>query len=84
RPILHGLCSFCYAGYAIVAAIDPSLASALSSIAARFSAPIFPVETITVQMLRNDAEIRFRGLVASRGAIILDNGVTRITEAAQP
>ncbi|MGO7522406.1 MaoC/PaaZ C-terminal domain-containing protein, partial [Rhizobium brockwellii] len=39
RPIQHGLCSFGYAGYAIVAAIDPSLASALSAIAARFSAP---------------------------------------------
>jgi acyl dehydratase len=79
RPILHGLCSFGYAGYAIVAAIDPSLASALSAIAARFSAPIFPGETITVQMWRNDAEIRFRGLVASRGAIILDNGMARLS-----
>ncbi|NNH83305.1 dehydratase [Rhizobium laguerreae] len=79
RPILHGLCSFGYAGYAIVAAIDPSMASGLSAIAARFSAPIFPGETITVQIWRNDAEIRFRGLVVSRGATILDNGMARLS-----
>ncbi|MBY3511054.1 dehydratase [Rhizobium laguerreae] len=79
RPILHGLCSFGYAGYAIVAAIDPGMASGLSAIAARFSAPIFPGETITVQMWRNHAEIRFRGLVASRGATILDNGMARLS-----
>ncbi|MDU0359186.1 MaoC/PaaZ C-terminal domain-containing protein [Rhizobium sp. 25PS6] len=79
RPILHGLCSFGYAGYAIVAAIDPGMASGLSAIAARFSAPIFPGETITVQMWRNDAEIRFRGLVASRRATILDNGMARLS-----
>lgn len=79
RPILHGLCSFGYAGYAIVAAIDPSMATGLSSIAARFSAPIFPGETITLQMWRNDAEVRFRGLVALRGATILDNGIARLS-----
>ncbi|UIJ83718.1 MaoC family dehydratase [Rhizobium leguminosarum] len=79
RPILHGLCSFGYAGYAIVAAIDSGMAIGLSAIAARFSAPIFPGETITVQIWRNNAEIRFRGLVASRDAIILDNGMARLS-----
>lgn len=79
RPILHGLCSFGYAGYAIVAAIDPGMATGLSAIAARFSAPIFPGETITLQMWRNDAEIRFRGIVASRGVTILDNGIARLS-----
>jgi acyl dehydratase len=79
RPILHGLCSFGHAGYAIVAAIDPGMATGLSAIAARFSAPIFPGETITLQIWRNGAEIHFRGLVASRSAIILDNGVARLS-----
>lgn len=79
RPILHGLCSFGYAGYAIVAAIDPGMTVGLRAIAARFSAPVFPGETITLQMWRNDAEIRFRGIVASRGTIILDNGVARLS-----
>ncbi|MBB3135465.1 acyl dehydratase [Rhizobium pisi] len=79
RPILHGLCSFGYAGYAIVAAIDPGMAIGLNAIAARFSAPIFPGETMTLQLWRSDAEIRFRGLVASRGTIILDNGMARLS-----
>ncbi|MDO3433851.1 MaoC/PaaZ C-terminal domain-containing protein [Rhizobium sp. CBN3] len=79
RPILHGLCSFGYAGYAIIAAIDPGMATGLSAIAARFSAPIFPGETITLQMWRNAAEIRFRGIVASRGVTILDNGMARLS-----
>ncbi|MCV9945526.1 MaoC family dehydratase [Rhizobium sp. BT-175] len=79
RPILHGLCSFGYAGYAIVAAIDPGMTVGLRAIAARFSAPVFPGETITLQMWRNDAEIRFRVIVASRGTIILDNGMARLS-----
>nr|WP_245456563.1 MaoC family dehydratase [Rhizobium hidalgonense] len=79
RPILHGLCSFGYAGYAIIAAIDPGMATGLSAIAARFSAPIFPGETINLQMWRNNAEIRFRGIVASRGVTILDNGMARLS-----
>ncbi|GGD94307.1 MaoC family dehydratase [Rhizobium anhuiense] len=79
RPILHGLCSFGYAGYAIIAAIDPGMKIGLRAIAARFSAPIFPGETITLQMWRNDAEIRFRGIVASRGVTILDNGMARLS-----
>ena len=79
RPILHGLCSFGYAGYAIIAAIDPGMKIGLRAIAARSSAPIFPGETITLQMWRNDAEIRFRGIVASRGVTILDNGMARLS-----
>ena len=79
RPILHGLCSFGYAGYAIIAAIDPGMKIGLRAIAARFSAPICPGETITLQMWRNDAEIRFRGIVASRGVTILDNGMARLS-----
>jgi len=79
RPILHGLCSFGYAGYAVIAGIDPGMTIGLRAIAARFSAPIFPGETITLQMWRNDAEIRFRGIVASRGVTILDNGMARLS-----
>jgi acyl dehydratase len=78
RPILHGLCSFGYAGYAIVAAIDPSMVTDLGSIAARFSAPVFPGETITFQIWREGAEVRFRGIVAARGVTILDNGTARL------
>ncbi|MBB4292461.1 acyl dehydratase [Rhizobium leguminosarum] len=79
RPILHGLCSFGYAGYGIAAALDPDMATGLSAIAARFSAPIFPGETITLQIWRNDADIRFKGIVASRGVTILDNGMARLS-----
>ena len=79
RPILHGLCTFGYAGYAIEAALASEGLAELGSIAARFSAPVFPGEAIDFQIWRDGLDVRFRGIAATRGVTVLDNGLARLT-----
>ncbi len=78
RPILHGLCTFGYAGYAIGIGSSADGPVDLQSIAARFTAVVFPGETIDFHLWLDGRDVRFRGLVAARGATVLDNGVARL------
>src|SRR5271166_3421973 len=60
RPILHGLCTFGVAGRAILKACcgnDPGL---LKKIQVRFSAPVFPGETIRTEIWRDGQMVSFR------------------------
>ncbi|MBE1205978.1 MaoC/PaaZ C-terminal domain-containing protein [Aminobacter carboxidus] len=78
RPILHGLCTFGHAGYVISRMTAGSELAALGMIAARFTAPAFPGDTLQFQMWRTGLDIRFRCVAPSRGTTILDNGVARL------
>lgn len=82
RPILHGLCTFGVAGHALLQAqcgYDPAR---LKSIRLRFSAPVYPGETIRTEMWRdagqhpeeNRAIISFRSSVVGRAVTVLNNG----------
>ena len=74
RPILHGLGTFGVAGHAILktqCAYDPAR---LTSIAGRFSAPVFPGETIRTEMWREDRTLSFRSKVLERDAVAINNG----------
>ncbi|MEO5324569.1 MaoC/PaaZ C-terminal domain-containing protein [Mesorhizobium sp. CC13] len=78
RPILHGLCTFGHAGYAISRMATTSGLAGLGGLAARFSAPAFPGDTLEVQMWRIGQDIRFRCTAPARGVTVLDNGVARL------
>ena len=72
--ILHGLCSYGVAAFAILkhwAASDPARMTSLFS---RFSAPVFPGETLRVEMYRQDGGIAFRVRVVERDVVALDYG----------
>ncbi|HBB56011.1 MAG TPA: 3-alpha,7-alpha,12-alpha-trihydroxy-5-beta-cholest-24-enoyl-CoA hydratase [Hyphomonadaceae bacterium] len=74
RPILHGLCTYgicCRAVMQTYAGFDPSL---LRSFDARFSAPVFPGEMISVQMWRDGDIVSFEARVAARDAVVIRNG----------
>lgn len=74
RPILHGLASFGVAGYALLkstAGCDPAR---LTSIAGRFSAPVFPGETIRTEIWRDGSVVSFRARVMERDVIAINNG----------
>jgi acyl dehydratase len=79
RPILHGLCTFGYAGYALGKALAVAGLRDIASIAARFSAPVFPGEPIDVHIWQDGDEARFRVIVPSRGTIVLDRGTATLT-----
>jgi acyl dehydratase len=49
RPILHGLCTFGFVGRAVLRGICRNEAARLRELGVRFSAPVFPGETITTE-----------------------------------
>jgi acyl dehydratase len=78
RPILHGLGTFGVACHALLATCCGYEPTRLQRMFARFSAPVFPGETIRVEMYREGGEIAFRALAKERNKIVLDYGRARI------
>ena len=72
RPILHGLCTFGIACHAVLRALAGDDPQSLRSMSARFSAPVFPGETVEVEMWRNGA---FRVRATDRDVFVLRNGL---------
>jgi acyl dehydratase len=78
-PILHGLCTYGVSGRALVAELGGGVAANITSIAARFSKPVFPGETLSTLIWRTEpGKAVFRTEVAgSEGAearTVLDDG----------
>jgi acyl dehydratase len=78
RPILHGLATFGVAGHAILKTMCGYDPSRFKSIAGRFSAPVFPGETIRTEMWRDGPIVSFRSRVLEREGIVLNNGRAEI------
>jgi acyl dehydratase len=78
RPILHGLATFGIAGHAMLKSLCGYDPARLTAIAGRFSAPVFPGETIRTEMWRDGTEVSFRARVIERDVIALNNGRARI------
>ena len=74
RPILHGLCTFgitCRAVLQAYADFDPAR---VKSHQARFSAPVFPGETVSVDLWRDGEAVAFEARVKDREAVVIKNG----------
>lgn len=78
RPILHGLATFGIAGHAILKSLCGYDPARLSRIAGRFSAPVFPGETIRTELWRDGTVVSFRARVLERDVIALNNGRAEI------
>ena len=74
-PILHGLASFGIAARAVLQSLDNSDSSRLRSLGLRFSAPVYPGETIRTEIWRDGNEVSFRARVPERDVIALNNGL---------
>ncbi len=74
QPILHGLASFGVAGHALLKTICDYQPARLLAMAGRFSAPVFPGESIRTEMWREGRVVSFRARVAGRDAIAINNG----------
>jgi acyl dehydratase len=74
RPILHGLCTFGIAGWAITKRLCSADPSRLASIETRFSSPVYPGETIRTEMWVDGKTVSFRARVVERDVVVLNNG----------
>jgi acyl dehydratase len=75
RPILHGLCTFGVVGHALLRAVCDYQPERLRSMNARFSAPVYPGETIRTEMWKEAGAVAFRASVVERpGTVVLNNG----------
>jgi acyl dehydratase len=80
RPILHGLCTYgitCRAVLQAYADFDPSR---IKSHQVRFSSPVFPGETIAVDLWKDGPVISFEARVKERGVTVVRNGKTVLSE----
>jgi len=74
RPILHGLCTYgtaCRSVLSTVCKYDPAK---ITGFDARFSAPVFPGETIVTEMWVDGPIVSFRSKLKERDVIVLNNG----------
>jgi acyl dehydratase len=72
RPILHGLCTMGVVVHALLRGLCDYDPGALRSLGLRFSAPVFPGETIRTEIWRNGG---FRARVVERDVIVVSNGL---------
>lgn len=71
RPILHGLCTMGHVARAVCGLMAPGRLTALSC---RFSAPVYPGETLSVEIWRSPEGARFRATAAERSLVVMTCG----------
>ncbi|MDQ2954258.1 MAG: MaoC family dehydratase N-terminal domain-containing protein [Pseudomonadota bacterium] len=79
RPILHGLATFGVAGHALLKVMCDYAPERLFAMSGRFSAPVFPGESIRTEMWRDGSMVSFRAHVAGRDVVAIDNGRAEVT-----
>lgn len=83
RPILHGLATFGVAGHAILRTVCGYDPARLTAMAGRFSAPVFPGETIRTEMWQDKSSggnvISYRARVVERDIVAINNGRAEVT-----
>lgn len=76
RPILHGLCTYGITCRAVLQGITGFDPDQIFSHQARFSAPVIPGDTITVDLWQDGRVISFEARVKDRNATVIKNGKT--------
>jgi acyl dehydratase len=76
KPILHGMCTYgitCRGMLQTYADYDPT---AFKQHIARFSSPVYPGETVTMELWKDGDVISFEAKVKARGVTVIRNGKT--------
>lgn len=81
RPILHGLCTLGVSGVALLKTLCGWDPARLQQIGCRFSAPVFPGETLRVQMWRRGQQVQFDTRVLERDVLVLSHGSATVAPA---
>jgi acyl dehydratase len=73
-PILHGLCSMGIAVRGLIESVAEGEPERLAAVAVRFSQPVMPGETISLEIFDAADGIRFRARALERNVVVLDRG----------
>jgi acyl dehydratase len=73
-PILHGLAAYGFAARAVLKALGNDSTAQLQSFGLRFSAPVYPGETIRTEIWKDADIVSFRASVVERDVLALNNG----------
>ena len=77
-PILHGLCTYGIACHAILKTICNYDSTLITGMDSRFSAPVFPGETLATEIWQGDGGAHFQTKVKERDRVVLSNGFAGI------
>lgn len=77
RPILHGLCTFGVVCHALVRSVCGNDPQRFGSMDLRFSAPVYPGETIRTEVWPQEGGAAFRARVLERDRVVISNGCFR-------
>ena len=85
KPILHGLCTYGFAGRALLGELAGGEAARLTAMAARFTSPVFPGETLTTSIWRTGSgravyRTEASGVDGSNTRVVLDDGVAEYVD----
>jgi acyl dehydratase len=80
-PILHGLCTYGVTCRAVLQAFCNFDPARIASHAARFSAPVYPGETLKVDLWQDGDIVSFEASVPARGVTVIKNGKTVLRPA---
>ncbi|MBF8185295.1 MaoC family dehydratase N-terminal domain-containing protein [Nonomuraea sp. K274] len=79
RPILHGLCTYGVTGRALLHTLADSDPARFAAMSGRFSAPVFPGESLTVSMWVDGDTAMFRA-AKDDGTVVIDRGTVRLNQ----
>ncbi|MBU6215679.1 MAG: MaoC family dehydratase N-terminal domain-containing protein [Acidobacteria bacterium] len=74
RPILHGLCTYGFSGRALLRGLCDGDPARLASMSGRFSSPVFPGESLTVQIWRTASDEAVYRTLGADGRVVIDAG----------
>jgi acyl dehydratase len=74
RPILHGLATFGVTCHALMKALCGGEPTGVRAMSGRFSAPVVPGDTLSVEVWREGSGATFRATATERAAVVINNG----------
>ena len=80
QPILHGLCTFGYAGHAVLREACNYEPNKIKSMSVRFTSPVYPGEPLRTDMWRVDEGLAYRTMASARDVQVLGNGLVTLND----
>ncbi|WP_336270460.1 MaoC/PaaZ C-terminal domain-containing protein [Vreelandella arctica] len=78
-PILHGLCTFGVACHALLKTLCDYDPARFHRMRVRFSAPVYPGETICTEIWREGDSVAFRCRSVERDLVVINNGYAEVS-----